>query len=263
MEFKKCSEKLELLHNAILQRQYFGNTYEIVVEELNKTFIDLLNASIKEKKFFSASPLDIFITELERRITKCQTDEFDFDEIEYLKEGYLHLKRIISAERYWQQKNTYYYLSNLDDKNYSLFRSIIRKRITYVEKLLYKKGIEVIITYPNGDSSSVKIDFKKHINIMVENDSLHMKKNNDENTLNWNGTQTEFIEIVKALIENGNIKGTQTEIISKLSNVFNIKINNENKLINDIKTRNNGSETLFLDKLQKSLYDYITLEKRK
>lgn len=84
-----------------------------------------------------------------------------------------------------------------------------------------------------------------------------------ENTLNWNGNQTEFIELIKALIENGNIKGTQTEIISKLSTVFNIDIKNQNKLINDLKLRSNGSETLFLDKLKKSLYNYITLEKKK
>ncbi|MBC7642863.1 MAG: RteC domain-containing protein [Flavobacterium sp.] len=84
-----------------------------------------------------------------------------------------------------------------------------------------------------------------------------------ENLLKWNGTQTEFIELIKALIENGNIKGTQTQIISKLSNVFNIVIKHPNKLITDIKKRNNGSETLFLDKLQKSLLDYIAQEKKK
>ena len=96
-------------------------------------------------------------------------------------------------------------------------------------------------------------------------DFLEIKKLNpkNENNLNWNGTQIEFIELVKALIENGNIKGTQTEIIKSLSNIFNFKINNENKTINDIKNRNNGSETLFLDKLKKTLFDYITLENKK
>lgn len=94
---------------------------------------------------------------------------------------------------------------------------------------------------------------------------LEIQKQNpkNENKLNWNGTQIEFIELVKALIENGNIKGTQTEIIKSLSNIFNFKINNENKVINDIKNRNNGSETLFLDKLKKTLFDYITLENKK
>jgi hypothetical protein len=94
---------------------------------------------------------------------------------------------------------------------------------------------------------------------------LDIKKQDpkNENNLNWNGTQIEFIELVKALIENGNIKGTQTETIKSLSNIFNFKINNENKTINDIKNRNNGSETLFLDKLKKTLFDYITLENKK
>lgn len=94
---------------------------------------------------------------------------------------------------------------------------------------------------------------------------LEIQKQNPKNgnNLNWNGTQTDFIELVKALIENGNIVGTQTEIIKSLSNIFNFKINNENKIINDIKNRNNGSETLFLDKLKKSLFDYITLENKK
>ena len=96
-------------------------------------------------------------------------------------------------------------------------------------------------------------------------DFLKIKKQNpkNDNKLNWNGTQIEFIELVKALIENGNIKGTQTETIKSLSNIFNFKINNENKTINDIKNRNNGSETLFLDKLKKTLFDYITLVNKK
>lgn len=84
-----------------------------------------------------------------------------------------------------------------------------------------------------------------------------------ENLLNWKGSQTEFIELIKALIENGNLKGTQTEIINQLSKVFSIDIKHPSKLITDIKKRNNGSETLFLDKLQKSLLDYITQEKKK
>jgi hypothetical protein len=93
---------------------------------------------------------------------------------------------------------------------------------------------------------------------------LGIKKQNpkNESNLNWNGTQTEFIELAKALIENCNIKGTQTEIIKSLSNIFNIKIKNKNKIINDIKTRNNGSETLFLNKLKKP-YSIILHSKRK
>lgn len=102
-----------------------------------------------------------------------------------------------------------------------------------------------------------KLEFENELNTTLSRVPAN------ENLLNWKGTQTEFIELIKALIENGNIKGTQTEIISKLSKVFNIDIKHPNKLITDIKKRNNGSETLFLDKLQKSLLDYITQEKKK
>jgi hypothetical protein len=87
--------------------------------------------------------------------------------------------------------------------------------------------------------------------------------NKTVSTLQWHGDKTHLIELIKALIENGNIKGIQKDIITDLSNVFNIEINNPSKLLNDIKTRNSGSETLFLDKLRKSLFEYITLEKKK
>ncbi len=113
----------------------------------------------------------------------------------------------------------------------------------------------------------LEIDKLKELLILENTTStttqLPNKEPAPENCLNWIGSQTEFIELIKALIENGNIKGTQIEIISKLSNVFNIEIKNPSKLINDLKLRNNESETLFLDKLKKSLFDYITLEKKK
>jgi hypothetical protein len=130
----------------------------------------------------------------------------------------------------------------------------------YIESLLETFELldfEGCIDYNKRDRSI--LSFTKII------DFLKIKKQNpkNENNLNWNGSQIEFIELVKALIENGNIKGTQTETIKSLSNIFNFKINNENKTINDIKNRNNGSETLFLDKLKKTLFDYITLENKK
>ena len=140
-----------------------------------------------------------------------------------------------------------------DTSNYQLNSGYIESLIETFELL----DFEGCIDYNKRDRSI--ISFTKIIEF------LEIQKQNpkNENNLNWNGTQIEFIELVKALIENGNIKGTQTEIIKSLSNIFNFKINNENKVINDIKNRNNGSETLFLDKLKKTLFDYITLENKK
>ena len=75
--------------------------------------------------------------------------------------------------------------------------------------------------------------------------------------LNWYGSQTEFIELIKALIENNTLRGTQKAIIESTSVFFGLTINNPDKLIQDVKKRNTGSETLFLDKLKTNLYEYI------
>ncbi len=114
----------------------------------------------------------------------------------------------------------------------------------------FYKAWELILNNPTIFESI----FEK--NKRVNNDKSQTITNN----LKWQGTQTELIELIKALIENGNIKGTQKDIINNLSEFFGIKINNPDKLINDIKKRNNGSETLFIDKLKTSLFNYITKE---
>lgn len=116
---------------------------------------------------------------------------------------------------------------------------------------------------------------RKNLEITFENilDQLKIKKSrisSDNNTsqipvskLKWQGTQTQFIELTKALIENGSVKGLQKDVIASLSQFLNIKIKNPDKTIQDIKNRNVGSETLFLNDLKTSLYNFISLEKEK
>lgn len=264
MNFDECKLRLQELYNKTTDEDYSLNeTYEKINTEFNEVFFKLIEKSIIEKKYFSASPLEPFIIYFNKSLEIKKTEIIDFSEIEYIEKLYLNLNTLFRSHKHHVRKNEYYFICKLNDYNYKLFSSIMRKRIEYLEKYLFKKGIEVITHRPYPNDERINFEFKKHLNLMVQNDILKPIKPTHENTLKWNGTQTEFIELVKALIENGNVKGTQTEIINKLSNVFNIKINNENKLINDIKTRNNGSETLFIDRLQKSLFDYITLEKKK
>lgn len=109
--------------------------------------------------------------------------------------------------------------------------------------------------------------FIKSWDIILNNRAVFEKIfEKQKNTLNksiidWKGTQTEFIELVKALIESNTLAGKQKNIIEDLSIIFNIQIKNPDKLIQDIKNRNNGSETLFIDKLKSNLYNFITKEK--
>lgn len=121
---------------------------------------------------------------------------------------------------------------------------------------------EHIINQRKVNSQNKIIEFIEN-KINVENKKTHPLLHS---SLQWHGTQTQFIELSKSLILNGNITGpgNQEDNIKQLANLLNFKLNNTYKLLNDIKTiRNNGSETLFLDKLKKSLFDYITQEKKK
>lgn len=97
---------------------------------------------------------------------------------------------------------------------------------------------------------------------------LNIKKNklandNEFPKVKFHGNQTEFIELIKALTENGNLKGIQKDNIEICSKFFNIEIKNPDQTLTKLKLRNNGSETLFLDKLKTSLFNHITLETKK
>ncbi|MDB2675734.1 RteC domain-containing protein, partial [Flavobacteriales bacterium] len=70
------------------------------------------------------------------------------------------------------------------------------------------------------------------------------------------GAKIEFVELSKALIESNLFDGTQKEIVAKLSAFFEIDIKTYDQKLTQIKGRNNGSETLFLDQLKQSLDKY-------
>lgn len=105
-----------------------------------------------------------------------------------------------------------------------------------------------------------KIIFNKIIVFLNEKKVIEIDKTNKNKGIikqKFHGNQIEFIEFIKALIENGNLKGTQKDIIENCKSFFDIEINNPNKSISDINSRNNDSETIFLDKLKSSLINYI------
>lgn len=76
-------------------------------------------------------------------------------------------------------------------------------------------------------------------------------------TLKWKGTKIQFVELSKALIESNLFDGNQKEIVAKLSAFFEIDIKTYDQKLIQIKGRNNGSETLFLDQLKQNLDNYF------
>ena len=80
--------------------------------------------------------------------------------------------------------------------------------------------------------------------------------NAKSNLLKWHGTKTELIELTKALIENGTLKGKQEDIFNSIQSTFDVELKNIDQAITKFSTR--GNETKFLDKLKDTLFKYIT-----
>jgi hypothetical protein len=74
------------------------------------------------------------------------------------------------------------------------------------------------------------------------------------NKLNWKGSKAELIELLKALIENGNIEGTQKNIISSFTNFLNVELKEPKSTIQRLDKRKD--KTIFLDKLKSSLIEF-------
>ncbi|MDT0649755.1 RteC domain-containing protein [Autumnicola edwardsiae] len=91
----------------------------------------------------------------------------------------------------------------------------------------------------------------------------HKNPNKGKSKIKWEGTQTQLIELIKALIENGSVSGTQKEVIQNISQFFDVEIKYPDKIIQDIKNRNNDNETIFINDLKTSLTNYITKENRR
>lgn len=122
-----------------------------------------------------------------------------------------------------------------------LFSDIDIKEVFDLEELIFKYEFK---------------NWRKFIELINEklNNSPTIKK---IETLKWKGTKADFVELSKALILSDMFNGTQKEIVEKLSTFLEIDIKNYDQKLIQIKGRNNGSETLFLNKLKQNLDNYF------
>jgi hypothetical protein len=172
MNFEELGIKLRELYDKISSQDYSVNeSYDTVTKEFNELFLSTINASVIEKKYFSCSPLEVYKIHFTQEIETAKVESFDFYEDEYLTNEYLYQVRVLKLQRYNIHKFPYY-LHLLDQLNYDLFNSIHKKRIQYLEELLYKNGIKVNVSVPTEEFESSKTTFIKHFNLMVENDIL-------------------------------------------------------------------------------------------
>lgn len=263
---KKC-EQLKISFNKIIE---FLQEKEIIINKTNEyqsnfnqpdtTILAILDGietpkrdsekiQQSEKYLYLKETAKEYIERYDKRLKEF-LDELEAEEMDYIKKEMEYFENTLYDVQNSESSHDGYSVTGYDNFStaYELVYNIGHDKFMYSTNAKLKfleSKIIVDLPYQNGSNN--------------ENQKVL-------NSLNWVGDQTSFIELVKALIENGNIKtnkGEQAKTIDTLSKFFNITINNPNKLITDIKKRNIDSETLFLDQLKKTLLDYVTREKKK
>jgi len=121
-----------------------------------------------------------------------------------------------------------------------------KRKYNYLDKWVEEKRIQTEKLYQDILSENTK-----------ENKIIDFSENQNNQILKWYGTQAELIELTKALIENGNLKGKQEDIFDAIQKIYNIKLNNIDQAITKFNSRNQENETKFLDTLKMAFSKYI------
>lgn len=207
------------------------------IKELYQNNIDKLE---NENEYFYGCLLSIYTHNYYSRLESFRDKYKDTHEIDYIKE---ELEKGIFDFPY---KQTYLFEHQIKQFNFSL-----RKRFEFLKSRAETINYQIIYIEPRYDFDGYPIPESFKIEPLTPKANFNIKP------LKWEGSQTELIELTKALILTGKVKGLQKDIITTLTQFFQIEIKNPDKIIQDIKNRNRDSETLFLDQLKKALYDYI------
>jgi hypothetical protein len=206
------------------------------------------------------------------RLEKHKVKYEDYDELHFINSELYFYENCYKTANVSEYRFPIYNQEFTDYKNrflnsieaFQIFEpSEINEGENYDVRSLIKEGSFLTDYYNLEVCNQLTTSFTKII------EYLNIEKNKFKNDsefpkVKFHGTQTEFIELLKALTENNNLRGTQKDNIEICSNFFDIKINNPTKLVSDINnSRNNGSETLFIDKLKRSLLNYIQQQNQK
>ena len=186
----------------------------------------------------------------------------------------------LSSIRMFLQQTTTLSLNKLNEykdfikkstaKNIHLRREILKRFIDEVLLIIlqkkHPKPLNLIInnheykeiyqlnTYKNFIKAASLLEYNHFL--ISELDKLNESK---LHKLEWTGTNVELIELIKSLVTSKSIKGTEIEVAKVFGNYFGKDINNFHQNYGKIY----GRETIFLNKLKKSLDDYRTEIDRK
>lgn len=182
----------------------------------------------------------------------------DYSEKDFIDKEIIYFDNCLQTSKIEIREKTRYIGPDMELENYFEYDtdgtfSVNTEVLSYIKQ---EGNSEIFDYFDLNLCEKFQLSFKKIIEFLQDK-KKELTTQTTQKTQKFYGSQIEFIELIKSLIENGNLKGTQKDIIENCKNFFDIEINNPEKTISDINKRNNGSETLFIDKLKNSLFNYI------
>ncbi len=232
----KAGKEQDLSYSDIEEILNVGSEeMEGIVSELEKTFAIEYYNNIENKIFFYGCPLDIYMKNYTKRKYLFLETFYDASEIDFIKSEYFD---ILEKHIYFEGELFPYPESVVNHK--------IRRNI----------GYSLLKTMVFLEKKANLLGYKQD-----KDDIWFFNKEKTEKTLKsslkWKGNQSDLIELTKALIENGNLKGSQKDIFIAIQEFFNCKLENIDKTISTFNNRKSGNETKFLNELNSTLFNYI------
>jgi len=233
-----------------------GRNYSSIFQEEYRSAVDVTTGYLSERfrdKMIEISDsilkrLDVLYIELDEKefLTKARkvsdliskyVDESKIDEKNY---GYDHI--LDDAEEY-------HYRSPYSSELSWLYGLLYHNLETLVDNIRFTYPIESINNTGEQTENVDKVSSENHV------DDLKPK-------LEWNATKTDFVEIVKALIENKAIRGgTQAEIFNILKDLFGLDFNEADPL-KSLKNKKD-KENFFTYKLNEQIHKWIEIRDEK
>lgn len=261
MEFNKVKVQYEVISCE------FDENYQEIEIGINK---DIL---CKFKELLSDKKLRVTISEM-FLFKEPSTIEYGFSKFEHQNLIYFN----ITGQDYlgWFLKQTYTqgFLEGYNYKfesDFELFHTVFKNNNDQYSNILNKNFKNPVIDFHYLTLYGVeKGKFLSAWNMILKRPFdferfFEYEKSEVIKPIQWHGKSTELIELIKALIVNGNLKGEQKEIFKSIEKMFNHNLNNIDQAITKFNSRNNDSQTIFINQLKSSFQKYLDnkLEKRK
>lgn len=202
---------------------------KLILEYISKEKLKI-SKSINNVTYKSRRGIDEYLAYL-------QKDPYN----DYLRRDAVKSFIIISILGSWKHNSV---TNFFDSKMYTKIRDLDPIK-SYIQRAIL---LEYSFFLTDEYNKTTQENFKQEESKQLESDNIR---------ITWQGNPTELVELIRALFLNKSIIGKIGETTNKITSFFDIEIEKPYKLYENIKDRNIGSETLFLNQLKLNLFDEI------